>query len=192
MNIAYVRVSTDEQSLERQIVGLSNFNIDRFFEEKISAKDTNRPKLKEMLDFAREGDNIYVLDFSRIARSTRDLLNIIDQLKEKKINLISVKENLDTNTPTGKLMLTMIAAINEFERANLLERQKEGIAIAKEQGKFKGRKAIKFPSDWESIYSKWKNRDITGKNAMEQLGLKRNTFYNLIKKYESEVKKNEG
>lgn len=186
MNIAYIRVSTIEQNEGRQVEGLKNYNIDKTFMEKVSAKDTNRPKLKAMLDFAREGDNIYVWDFSRLARSTKDLLNIVEQLEQKRIHLKSIKENLDTSTPTGKLMLTMIGAINEFERMNLLERQKEGIALAKQQGKFKGRKKIDFPSNWEEIYSKWKKRELSGAKAMEQLNLKRNTFYKLIKKYESE------
>lgn len=154
--------------------------IDKIFQEKISAKDTNRPQLKIMLEFAREGDTIYVWDFSRLARSTKDLLNIVEQLERKKIHLRSIKENLDTSTPTGKLMLTMIGAINEFERANILERQKEGIAIAKMQGKFKGRKAIKYPDNLNEIYLKWRNRELTAIKAMELLKLKRNTFYKLV------------
>lgn len=127
MNIAYVRVSTVEQNEERQLEGLKKYNIEKWFNEKVSAKDTNRPKLKELLEFAREGDTVYIWDFSRLARSTKDLLDIVDIMNDKGINLISIKENLDTTTATGKLMLTMIGAINEFERANLLERQREGI-----------------------------------------------------------------
>lgn len=186
MNISYIRVSTVEQNEGRQVEGLKKYNIDKTFMEKVSAKDTNRPELKAMLDFAREGDTIYVWDFSRLARSTKDLLEIVEQLKTKGIHLKSIKENLDTNTPTGELMLTMIGAINTFERKNLLERQKEGIAIAKQKGKFKGRKAIDFPENWKAIYMKWKNRELSSNEAMDQLGLKRNTFYKLIKKYESE------
>lgn len=184
MNIAYIRVSTVEQNESRQLEGLEKYNIDKIFQEKVSAKDTNRIQLNTMLDFAREGDVIYVWDFSRLARSTKDLLNIVEQLESKKIHLRSIKENLDTSTATGKLMLTMIGAINEFERANLLERQKEGIAIAKRQGKFKGRKSIGYPEKWEEIYFKWKNRELTAVKAMEILNLKRNTFYKLVKAYE--------
>ncbi|MDU6036937.1 MAG: recombinase family protein [Clostridium butyricum] len=185
MNIAYIRVSTVEQNEARQLEGLKKYNIDKIFEEKVSAKDTNRPELRAMLDFAREGDTIYVWDFSRLARSTKDLLNIVEQLEEKKINLKSIKENLDTSTPTGKLMLTMIGAINEFERDNLLERQKEGIAIAKREGKFKGRKPIDYPENWNEVYYRWKEKKITAKEAMDILGLKRNTFYKLLNKYNS-------
>lgn len=191
MNIAYIRVSTVEQNEGRQVEGLKSYNIDKIFQEKVSAKDTNRPQLNAMLDFAREGDTIFVWDFSRLARSTKDLLDIVEKLKQKKIHLRSIKENLDTSTAAGKLMLTMVAAINEFERDNLLERQKEGIALAKQQGKFKGRKAIDFPQNWEEIYNKWKSRELSGAKAMDKLGLKRNTFYKLIKKYESEERKDD-
>lgn len=106
--------------------------------EKVSGKDTNRPELQSMLDYIREGDTVYIHDFSRLARSTKDLLELVELFNKKDISLVSTKENLDTSTPTGKLMLTMIAAINEFERLNLLEHQREGIAIAKKQGKYKG------------------------------------------------------
>ena len=183
MNIAYVRVSTVEQNEERQIEGLKKYNIEKWFIEKISGKNTNRPELKNMIDFAREGDTIYIHSLDRLARSTKDLLEIVELLQNKKVHLVSNKENIDTSTATGKLMLTMIGAIAEFERANMLERQREGIAIAKEQGKYKGRKKIDYPSNWEEVYSKWKNREITGTKAMEELNLKRNTFYKLIKEY---------
>lgn len=184
MNIAYVRVSTVEQNEGRQIEGLKKYEINKWFKEKVSGKDTNRPQLKAMLEFAREGDTIYVWDFSRLARSTKDLLGLVELMQEKGIHLKSIKENLDTSTPTGKLMLTMIGAINEFERQNILERQKEGIALAKKEGKYKGRKKIDYPENWEEIYNQWKNREITGTKAMELLNLKRNTFYKLLKEYE--------
>lgn len=180
MNIAYVRVSTIEQNEEKQIKALEIYNIDKWFIEKVSGKDMKRPELISMLDFAREGDNIYIHDLSRLARSTSDLLNIVETLNKKKINLISNKECIDTSTATGKLMLTMIGAINEFERQNLKERQAEGIEIAKAKGKYKGRKKIEYPSNWEEVYSKWIKRDITARKAMEELKLKPNTFYNFV------------
>lgn len=186
MNIAYVRVSTIDQNEARQVEGLNKYNIDEWFIEKVSAKDTNRPKLQELIKFARRGDTIYVHSLDRVARSTKDLLDIVEQLQEKGIQLVSSKESIDTNTATGKLMLTMIGAINTFERENMLERQREGIAIAVQEGKYKGRKEIDYPKNWNEIYSKYKTRDLTGTIAMEQLGLKRNTFYKLVKKYEED------
>jgi len=185
-NIAYVRVSTIEQNDSRQTEALSKHKIDKWFTEKVSGKDTNRPELMAMLDYAREGDTIYIHDLSRLARSTKDLLGIVEQLQKKGIELISNKENIDTKTPTGKLMLTMIGAIHEFERANMLERQKEGIAIAKEEGAYKGRKSIARPENWEEVYKLYKCRELKGNEAMERLGLKRNTFYNMVAEYEGE------
>ena len=188
MNVAYVRVSTIEQNEERQIEALKTHNIDKWFIEKISGKNTNRPELKSMIEFVREGDIIYIHSLDRLARSTKDLLDIVETLQSKKVHLVSNKENIDTTTATGKLMLTMIAAIAEFERANMLERQREGIAIAKAEGKYKGRKSIGYPDNWEEIYNKYKNRELTGTKAMELLSLKRNTFYKLVKKFEADNK----
>lgn len=157
--IAYVRVSTVEQNEARQVEALKVHDIEKWYIEKVSAKDTNRPKLKEMLEYVREGDTIYIHDFSRLARSTKDLLGIAEQLEDKGVHLVSNKENIDTSTPTGKLMLTMIGAIAEFERSNLLERQREGIAIAKQENKYKGRKA-KDIKNFDLWYSRYKNREI--------------------------------
>jgi len=156
-------------------------NISKYFTEKVSAKDAKRPKLIEMIEFARDGDIVFIKDFSRLARSTQDLLNIVKELEQKGVKLKSLKENLDSDTSTGKLMLTMIGAINEFERANMLERQREGIAIAKAKGAYKGRKEVEKPANWDEVYPRWKNRDLTAGKAMELLGLKRNTFYKLVR-----------
>jgi DNA invertase Pin-like site-specific DNA recombinase len=184
MNIAYVRVSSVDQNEGRQLEALKKHDIDKWFTEKQSGKDRNRPELKAMISYAREGDTIYIHSLDRLARSTKDLLSIVEEIQAKGIHLVSNKESIDTSTATGKLMLTMIAAIAEFERSNLLERQREGIALAKKAGKFKGRKAIGFPDNWENIYSQWKNRKVKGNEAMELLHLKRNTFYKLVKEYE--------
>lgn len=180
-NFAYIRVSTEEQNYESQLEAMKDLKFAKVFTEKRSAKDTNRPELQNMLDYVREGDTVYVKDFSRLARSTKDLLNIIDILENKKVKLISIKEKLDTSTPAGKLMVTMLGAIYEFERANLLERQKDGIAVAKKEGKYKGRKKIQKPDNWQEVYSDWSCRKITAKKACELLKLKTNTFYNFVK-----------
>lgn len=182
MKIAYVRVSTIEQNEARQVEALKKHGIEKWFIEKVSAKDTNRPKLQELLEFAREGDTIYIHDFSRLARSTADLLNIVELLTAKEVHLVSNKENIDTSTPTGKLMLTMIGAINEFERANLLERQREGIAIAKRKGKYKGRKPINVLDDrLKELYKSYLSRQITKTEMAAQLRLSRPTLNKLLK-----------
>ena len=184
MKIAYVRVSTIEQNEARQVEALKKHNIDKWFIEKISAKDTNRPELQNMLEFARENDVVYIHDFSRIARSTKDLLDIVETLQSKGVYLVSNKENIDTSTPTGKLMLTMIGAINEFERQNLLERQREGIAIAKQQGKYKGKKAIQI-DNFAEYYNRYKNREFNKVQLAKELNITRPTLDKLIKEHEA-------
>lgn len=186
-NIAYIRVSTLEQNTESQFEILKQYKIDKYFEEKISAKNTNRPKLMEMLDYVRNSDTVYVKDFSRLARSTKDLLEILEKLENKGVKLVSNKENLDTSTPAGKLMVTMLGAIYKFERANLLERQKDGIAVAKREGKYKGRKKISKSANWQEVYSDWSCRKITAKKACELLKLKTNTFYNFVKEERKDI-----
>lgn len=186
MNIAYVRVSTVEQNEARQLEGLNKYNIEKWFTEKISAKNTNRPQLQAMLEFAREGDTIYVWDFSRLARSTKDLLDLVEFIQAKGIHLVSIKENIDSSTPTGKLMLTMIGAINEFERTNLLERQREGIAIAKREGKYKGRKEVKV-DNFKEYYDRYKTRQINKVDLAKELNISRPTLNKLIKEYEERL-----
>lgn len=185
MRIAYIRVSTVEQNEQRQIEAMQQYNIEKWFTEKVSAKDTNRPKLQELLEFAREGDTVHIHDFSRLARSTVDLLDIVERLNRKGVHLVSNKENIDTSTPTGKLMLTMIGAINEFERVNLLERQREGIAIAKREGKYKGGKR-KTVHNFAEYYARYKGREITKSALSKELNLSRPTLDKLIKEYERE------
>lgn len=182
MRLAYIRVSTIEQNEQRQIEAMEQYGIEKWFVEKVSAKDTNRQKLQELLDFAREGDVIHIHDFSRLARSTKDLLEIVELLHEKGVTLISNKENIDTGTPTGKLMLTMIGAINEFERTNLLERQREGIEIAKREKRYKGRKAVVVP-DFEKHYQRYLRRDISKTELARELNISRPTLDKLITEY---------
>jgi len=180
-NVAYVRVSTVEQNQGRQVAALKPHQIDKWYIDKCSGKNTDRPQFQAMLEYIREGDTVYVEDFSRLSRSVSDLLNIVNQLQDKRVGLVSLKERIDSTTPQGRLMLTMIGAINEFERANILERQAEGIALAKQKGVYKGRKRIAKPENWQDVYARWKRREITGMQAMQELDLKRNTFYNFVR-----------
>ena len=182
MNIGYIRVSTVEQNTERQLEGLKKYHIDKFFEEKISGKNTDRPQLQAMLEFCRDGDTIYVHDFSRLARSTKDLLDIVELLNKKGVHLVSNKENINSNTPQGKLMLTMIGAIYEFERTNLLERQREGIEIAKSNGVYKGRSEKSVDEHkFNDLYEKYIHRQITKSEFAIALGVSRPTLNKILK-----------
>ena len=181
---AYVRVSTAEQNEARQREALAVRGIDKWFIEKASGKNTDRPEFQKMLDWVREGDTIYIHDLSRIARSTKDLLDLLDVLREKGVALVSGKESIDTSTATGKLLVTMVAAINEFERANLLERQKEGIAIAKREGKYKGRKDVTVP-DLPRHYERYQRREVSKAALARELGISRPTLDRLFSDYNS-------
>jgi DNA invertase Pin-like site-specific DNA recombinase len=180
-NVGYVRVSTVEQHEDRQVAALTPHKIDKWFREKISGKNTDRPEFQRMMEYVREGDTIYVEDFSRLSRSLLDLLHVVDALKEKGVGLVSLKENIDTNTAAGRMMLGMVGVLNQFELDNLHERQAEGIAKAKQKGVYKGRKRIEKPENWQDVFTRWKSREITGAQAMKEAGLKRNTFYNFVK-----------
>lgn len=184
MRIAYVRVSTEEQNETRQREALEKYGIEKWYCEKRSAKDTKRPQLEAMLDFARSGDTIYIHDFSRLARNTKDLLCLVEKMSEKGIQLVSHHENINTGTPTGKLMLTMIGAIAEFERANLLERQQEGIAIAKRDRRYAGRKKIEMPEQFDLMYEKYHRHEITKSQIAKNLGVSRPTVNRLLEEYQ--------
>lgn len=182
-NIAYVRVSTAEQNETRQKEALKKYDIAKWFIEKASGKDTNRPRLQEMLEYIREDDTVYVEEFSRLGRSTADLLNTVQQIEDVGAKFVSLKENFDTKTPTGKLQMTMMAAIAEFERSMILERQREGIAIAKREGKYKGRKAVSVPNIG-TYYDKYMRRKGTKVSIAHELGISRTTLDKLFREYE--------
>ena len=177
MKVAYVRVSTEEQNEARQIEALKKHNIEKWFTEKVSGKSMDRPQLQAMLDYVREGDTVYIHDFSRLARSTKDLLEIVERLQAKEVHLVSNKENLDTGTPTGKLMLTM------FERQNLLDRQREGIAIAKRNGVYKGRKKVAIPDNFSVLYDRYTRREMNKGQLAEALHVTRPTLERMIREY---------
>lgn len=180
MKYAYIRVSTREQNESRQIEAMKKFDIpaENYYIEKVSGKNIDRPELQKLLSIVKAGDTIHIHDFSRLSRNTADLLKTVEDLNNRGVILISNKENLDTSTPTGKLMLTMIGAINTFERECLLERQAEGIAIAVKEGKFR-KKDIDFDLFIE-LDKKVKARELTVMDACKQMNIKSNkTWYNL-------------
>lgn len=181
MKVGYVRVSTTEQNPARQEELMKSFGVEKVFSEKLSGKDTNRPQFQEMLSFLREGDTLYVESFSRLSRSTRDLLDTVNRLSENKVNLVSDKEKIDTTTPQGRLVMTVFAAIYEFERENTLQRQAEGIAIAKRQGKYKGRKPLPLSQQFLHAARGWADGEIPLKQAIEESGMSEATFFRKCK-----------
>ena len=183
IKVGYIRVSSIDQNTARQ-EAMMNENVERLFVDKASGKNMERPQLKEMLGFVRKGDVLIVESISRLARNTRDLLTIIEELNNKQVGFISLKENIDTNTPSGKFMLTVFGAISELERSYILQRQKEGIEQAKLAGKYKGRKSIKIDERFMSSYRMWQNGKITAVQAMNKAGVSKSTWYRKIKEIE--------
>lgn len=185
MRVGYIRVSTAEQNTARQEVLMEQLGVDKIYIDRMSGKSKDRPQLKDMLTFVRAGDTVIVESISRFARNTRDLLDLVDALTEKGVEFISKKENIDTTTPAGKFMLTVFAAVAELERGYILDRQKEGIAIAKSEGKYKGRRPAEIDEKlWNSLYLLWSEGKISAVEFMGKMGMKKSTFYRMVKNEE--------
>lgn len=180
MKIGYIRVSTQEQNTIRQEVLMESLGVDEVYIDRMSGKNANRPELQKMMEYVRKGDTVIVESISRFARNTRDLLELVERLTVKGVEFVSRKEAIDTTTPTGKFMLTIFGAVAELEREYILQRQREGIAIAKQQGKYTGRKPIDAP-EFEQVTAKWRNGTITAVEAMRQLHMTKTTFYRRMK-----------
>ena len=177
MKIGYIRVSTEDQNTARQEVLLQELGVDEVFIDKASGKNANRPELTRMMEYIRRGDTVIVESISRFARNTRDLLDLVERLTQKQVEFVSRKEAIDTTTPTGKFMLTVFAAVAELEREYILQRPREGLAIAKTKGKYTGRKPRPLPDHFERVVARWQAGEITATEAMRQTGLRANTFY---------------
>lgn len=185
MKVFYARCSTVEQNEARQIQTAAEIGADKVFLDKASGKNIDRPELKKMMEFVREGDTLYCSDFSRLARNTRDLLSIVEQLQAKRVQFVSMKESIDTGTPQGRFMLTVFGAMAELERETILQRQKEGIAVAKAAGKYKGRQKQAIDTErFKAVCKQWRAGEITAVKAMELTQLKANTFYRRVKEFD--------
>lgn len=182
MKIGYIRVSTQEQNTMRQEVLMQELGVDEVYIDRLSGKNTDRPELKKMMDYVRKGDTVIVESISRFARNTRDLLELIEKLSEKGVKFVSRKEAIDTTTPTGKFMLTVFGAVAELEREYILQRQQEGIAIAKAEGKYRGRKPIER-SNFDAVEKLWRAGTISAAEAMRRLDMSRSTFYRKVRQH---------
>lgn len=181
MKIGYIRVSTEEQNTIRQEVLMQELAVDEIYLDKASGKNADRPQLKKMLAYVRKGDSVIVESISRFARNTKDLLELVEILSAKEVVFISKKEAIDTTTPTGKFMLTIFGAVAELEREYILQRQKEGIAIAKRQGKYTGRKPV-YNDSFDKVLTRWREGGMTASQAILTLGISKSTFYRICKK----------
>ena len=186
MLLGYVRVSTEEQNEERQTRALLERGVEKegLYIDKKSGKNAEREQLKALLSFCRKGDTVITESISRIARNTRDLLSIVETLNQKGVHFVSLKESIDTSSAQGKFMLTVFGAMAELERENILERQREGIAIAKENGLYKGKPKMEIDRvRFEEYVRKWRAGEMTATECMKALDVKPNTFYRRVKEW---------
>ena len=180
MRVGYVRVSTVGQNTARQEVLMESLGVEILFIDKASGKNAERPELIRMMEFVRQGDTIVVESISRFARNTRDLLELVERLTAKGVEFVSKKEAIDTMTPSGKFMLTIFGAVAELEREYLLQRQREGISIAKAQGAYKGRHRLERP-EFDRIVQAWRNGKMTEAEVLEKLKISKSTFYRRLR-----------
>lgn len=186
MLIGYVRVSSIDQNEERQVLSLRERGVEseNIFIDKKSGKDIDREAFKNMLSFCRKGDTVITESISRIARNTKDFLNTMDYLERKQVEFVSIKESIDTSTPTGKFMLTVFSAMYELERDNIRDRQREGIEIRKAKGLYTGKRKMQIDkNEFKKVVARWRAGEITAVSAMKKLNLKPNTFYRRVKEW---------
>ena len=180
MKIGYIRISSADQNTARQEVLMQELGVNQIFIDRTSGKNIDRPELKHMMTFVRQGDTVIVESISRFARNTRDLLELVEQLTRKGVEFVSKKEAIDTTTPSGKFMLTIFGAVAELERDYILQRQREGIEVAKAKGVYTGRKPV-VHTDFDTVVRKWRAGQITAVEAMKRLNMKPSTFYRKVK-----------
>ncbi len=189
--IGYIRVSSIGQETARQDQLMKELGVEKIFSEKVSGKNTDRSELQNILQYIREDDVLYVESISRLSRYIRDLLKIVDILQNKGVKLVSCKESLDTGTPQGRFVLSIFAALAELEREQTLQRQKEGIEIAKAAGVYKGKQFSKIDADqFQRLYKKWISKEITAAEFGRRSGLPPSSLYRRINHYKTTGKIN--
>jgi len=185
MNVAYIRVSSITQELESQKKSIeAKFGVmDKWYCEKVSGRTKDREALQDMIDYVRDGDVIHVLDLSRVSRSLKDLLDLLEIFQNKGVEIRAVKDTYDINSLSGKLLVQIMGAVNEFQVNIQREKQLEGIKLAKEQGKYKncGRKKNKITEQECELFYKWSDGLITQQQCMDVLGVSRTTLHRKFK-----------
>jgi DNA invertase Pin-like site-specific DNA recombinase len=179
--IGYARVSSRDQNLDRQTDALKAAGVEKIFSDKLSGKNTDRPGLKSALGYIREGDTLVVLSFDRMARSLPDLLRIVQEVTDKKVQFKSLHEQIDTSSPAGKFQLAIFGAMAEFERSMIAERRTEGIQAALDRGKRLGRPKIQKPTAWEKEVKAWEAGNQTAVQTWKNLKLSKSVFYALYR-----------
>jgi len=182
VKIGYARVSTQDQNLDRQLDNLRAAGCERIFNEKMTGTKSDRPELKTMLLTLRPGDVLVIDSFSRLSRSTKDLLDLVEKLTAMDVHLVSLKENLDTTTATGKLMLTMLSALSQFERDLIAERTIDGLKAARARGRCGGRPVIGTDKDRKQALAMYRSNAMTNPEIAERFGISLSTLNRWIRK----------
>ena len=189
MKIGYAKTLTGKLDSVTQETFIDQYAVEKFYVDKISSTSLDAPRLTDMLKSVREGDTVIVNAFSEVAYNVRVFLKIVEQLELKKVTFISIRENLDTSTSTGKFAVFILTELKQLEHENLLERQRIGIEQAKAEGKYKGRKPIEIDeTQFERLYSDWQKGKTTPKIMMNELHLKPATFWRKVKDYRNRNK----
>lgn len=179
MVYGYARVSTRQQDLSRQLDLLDRYECNKIYTEKISGVRANRPELNKLKKRVKENDKIIIESFSRLGRSTKDLIDLVYFFEKKGVKVISIKENFDTQTPQGKLMMTVFQAFSQFERDIIVERTKEGLESARARGNIGGRPRID-PALIQQALHLYQKEGKAVVDICAQTGLKRSTFYRYL------------
>jgi DNA invertase Pin-like site-specific DNA recombinase len=187
LKIGYARVSTQDQNLDRQLDNLKNAGCERIFNEKMTGTKSDRPELKTMLLTLRQGDILVIDSFSRLSRSTKDLLDLVDRLTGMGVHLVSLKENLDTTTATGKLMLTMLSALSQFERDLIAERTVDGLKAARARGRCGGRPKVGTDRDRQQALAMYKANVMSCSDIAKRFGVSLSTLNRWIAKEKAET-----
>ena len=181
MKIGYARVSTQDQNLDRQLDNLRSSGCERIFNEKMTGTKSDRPELKTMLLTLRSGDVLVIDSFSRLSRSTKDLLDLVEKLTAMGVHLVSLKENLDTTTATGKLMLTMLSALSQFERDLIAERTIDGLKAARSRGRFGGRPRVGTDKDRKQALAMYHSNAMSNRDIAERFSISQSTLSRWIR-----------
>lgn len=177
--MGYARVSTKSQDLQRQLDQLKEYKCDKIFSEKMTGTKKHRPELDKLKEEVREGDIIIVESWSRLGRSTKDLIELVNYFQEKNVNVVSIKENFDTTTPQGKLMMTVFQAFSEFERDLIVQRVNEGLKVARARGRKGGRPRVNQKKVQQAI-KLYNSREYSVKEITEMTGISKNTLYRYL------------
>ena len=175
----YARVSTESQNLDRQLDVLKKYGVDKIYNEKMTGTKKDRPELSKLLDRMTDGDTVVIESLSRLGRSTKDLIELTELFQSRGVNLVSLKEAIDTNTSTGKLLFTLMSAIAQFERDTIADRTRDGLRSARARGRVGGRPRINSDSVKKAV-KLYNTKQYSVKEIEELTGVKKSTLYRSI------------